>query len=385
MTTRWVVVGAGAAGCAVAAELMDRQGNQVTLLEAGGGDRPAGIDSPSFFDALAIPDRTFPGPFRRGRGVGGSSAVNGMVAGRGWPAGMPVEPVGPGEIGPIGQALRSAAPGSSPPRLVRHGGHRVSAADHFLAGLPADRLVLRPDATVDAIAIEGGRATGVRLADGESIVADAVVLCAGAIGTPAIMLRSGLTVGVGDGLRNHPSVPILLRRAGPPVDPHSNPITMSWRHGDIDVLAIEHLGPEEPGWAMLLTVVMTTSSAGRVRLDPDDPTGPPLVEWELDASDRARLARAAVRTSGVAEHPAFANVVSETVVGDGPAGTFHWASTCALGSVLDDTGAVRGTTGLYVADASAFPELPVEHLMLPTIAQARRLAAGFARATPSAV
>lgn len=374
MATRWLVVGAGAAGCAVAAELMTHPAAEVTLLEAGSGDRQTGVDSPSFFDALATPGRTFPGVVRRGRGVGGSSAVNGMVAGRSWSGGIPVETVGPDEIGPIGRALVDAVRGAEPVRLVRHGGHRVTAADHFLSGLPTDRFHVRPDAEVVAVQVEHGRATGVRLADGELVGADAVVLCAGAIGTPAILLRSGIGDGVGEGLRNHPGVPILLRRRGEPADPHSNPITTSWRHGAVDVLALEHLGPEEPGWAMLLTVAMTTSSSGRVRLDPDDPGGPPIVEWELDASDRARLARSAVRTSGALEHPAFTDVVDEIVVGEGPAGVFHWASTCAIGSVVDDAGAVRGYQRLFVADASAFADLPVEHLMLPTIAQARRLA-----------
>lgn len=379
MTVRWLVVGAGAAGCAVTAELMTDPTAEVTLLEAGAGDRPAGIDSPSFFDALALPDRTFPGPIRRGRGLGGSSAVNGMVAGRSWPAGMPVEPVGADEIGPVGRALRQAVSGAEPARLVRHGGHRVTAADHFLSGLPDDRFELRASSEVGAVAVEHGRAVGLVLTDGETFAADAVVLCAGAIATPAILLRSGIASGVGDGLRNHPGVPILLRRTGEPVDPHSNPITMSWRHGAVDVLAIEHLGPAEPGWAMLLTVALTTSTSGRVRLDPAGPGGAPLVDWELDPSDRARLARSALRTSGAVEHPAFRDIVDEVVIGDGPGGVFHWASTCAIGSVLDEDGAVRGCERLFVADASAFPDLPVDHLMLPTIAQARRLAARFAR------
>jgi choline dehydrogenase len=227
--------------------------------------------------------------------------------------------------------------------------------------------------------VEHGRATGVVLTGGEELSADAIVLCAGAIGSPAILLRSGIADGVGEGLRNHPGVPILLRRTGPPADLHATPITMSWRHGAVDVLALEHLGPEEPGWAMLLTVAMTTSSTGRVRLDPEDPDGPPIVEWELDVSDRARLARSALRTSGAIEHPAFAGVIDEVVVGDGPAGVFHWASTCAIGPALDEAGGVRGHERLFVADASAFPDLPVEHLMLPTIAQAARLAIRFRR------
>ena len=53
-------------------------GHDVTLVEAGAGDgRRCGT---SFFDTLAAPGAAVPGPFVRGRGLGGSGAVNGMVA-----------------------------------------------------------------------------------------------------------------------------------------------------------------------------------------------------------------------------------------------------------------------------------------------------------------
>ncbi|MFV0308648.1 MAG: GMC family oxidoreductase N-terminal domain-containing protein [Desertimonas sp.] len=375
MTLRWIVVGAGAAGCAVTAELVAAIDAHVTVVESGPGEDAPGVRSASFFDALAEPGRVFPGPHRRGRGLGGSTAVNGMVAGRGFAGGLPVEAVGDAEIGPIGRALRDAVPDAAPVRLVRHGGHRVTAADHFLAGLPAGRVEVRAGCDVASVVLDGRRAVGVALTDGQVVEGDAVVLCAGALATPTILARTGVTAGVGLGLRNHPAVPILVRRRTQ-VDPHSTPITVSWRHGDVDVLAIEHLGPEEPDWAMLLTVVMTTSTTGSVRPDPTDPAGS-LIDWTLDPSDRARLGRAAFRTSGILEHAAFASAVDDIVVGDGPGGVFHWGSSCAIGRVLDDRGAVTGHHRLFVADASAFAGLPVEHLMLPTIAQARRLARRF--------
>jgi choline dehydrogenase/5-(hydroxymethyl)furfural/furfural oxidase len=375
--TRWVVVGAGAAGCVVAGRLAARPDDEVVLVEAGAGSVPGGVRSPSYFDALAEPGWTFPGPIVRGRGLGGSSAINGMVADPDGPDGsaVPSEPPGAAELGPVDRALLAAATDSRPVALSRRHGTRVTAADAFLDGVAGDRLVLVPDADVVAVVLDGRRAAGVALGDGTTIDADRVVLCAGAIGTPAILLRSGIAgPDVGTGLRNHPGVPVLLQlRPGTASDVHGLVTGTALRRGDVQVLALNHLGPEKPGWAMLLVVLMTSSSRGSVRLDPSGSGGEPVVEWSLDPRDRARLARAALVATGLTEHEAFQALVENVAIGDGPAGVFHWSSTCALGRVLDERGAVRGHTNLYVADASAFADLPAANLYVPTIRQAARL------------
>ena len=53
-------------------------------------------------------------------------------------------------------------------------------------------LTIRSGATVDRVELSNGRATGIRLATGEVINADLIVLAGGAYASPAILARSGI-------------------------------------------------------------------------------------------------------------------------------------------------------------------------------------------------
>jgi choline dehydrogenase-like flavoprotein len=389
--TDWVVVGGGSAGCVVGRRLADA-GHRVTLVEAGSAPTSDTIRGPNYFAALAEPGRLFPGTFPRGRGLGGSSAVNGMIATAGdvrqyeswgWHDTaaafarvlVPQEPPEPAELGPVDRALVAAAADAAPVALTRRGGERVTAADAYLDLAPPDLHVVT-DAPVSAVALDGHRAVGVTLAGGVEIHADAIAVAAGAIGSPALLSRSGVeVVGLGDGLRNHPAVPITLTLTeDAEVDPEGLVTGTLLRRDGIEVVPLNHLGPGRDGLAMLLVVLMTPGGAGRVRAG----DAVPVVELGLSDEDRRALDAGVILARDLIDQPPFRRIVADVSVGAPPAGVFHATSTCAMGVVVSDNGAVVGHDGLYVVDASVFPEVPATNPYLPTLMLAERLGARLA-------
>ncbi|MFC0003213.1 GMC family oxidoreductase [Micromonospora siamensis] len=275
----FVIVGAGAAGCVLANRLSADPGTRVLLIEAGGWDTSPFVRVPKGFSRLMDDRRTawhYPATvgagrqetWQRGRLVGGSSAINGMIYARGGPADhdelerrgnpgwgwstmLPIfkrledNPLGASPVRGAGGPLRlSTATGTDPlcedmiasagelgwrrvddvnaddderigyVMATIHGGRRVSAAEAFLH--PVRRrpnLTVVVDTVVLRILVHDGRAVGVRAEHrGRPVDYRAtaeVLVAAGAIASPQLLQVSG--IGPADTLRAA-GVEVLLDR-----------------------------------------------------------------------------------------------------------------------------------------------------------------------------
>ena len=289
----YVVVGAGSAGCAVAARLSEDSSARVLVLEAGGKDRSLNIKIPAAFakqfrtkldwDYSTGPEPALDGRelfVPRGKVLGGSSSMNAMMYVRGRPldydgwrdggcpgwgyedvlpyfkraenngrgasevhgAGGPLEIVDQRSPRPLTRRFLEAAQATGIPanpdinspeqdgvtltQVTQRNGRRWSCADGYLRpAMQRPNLSVVAGAQVLGVVFDGGRASGIRWRDrrGREAIARAareVVLCAGAIGSPQILMVSGIgpsdhlgplgietrvdLPGVGENLQDHP-------------------------------------------------------------------------------------------------------------------------------------------------------------------------------------
>ena len=273
-----------------------------------------------------------------------------------------------------------------------------------------EKLTILADTLVDRVLLNGDRAVGVATTAGE-LRASRVVLAAGAYGSPAILLRSGVgperELPVGEGLIDHVGVGFgyegtdLLQHDVAAFE-RSHPLFMAQvtvalsssacAAGVSDLFFFPGLDPPSGhGYAASIAVfAMKPASRGSVQLNSSDPRAP----LRIDHGFLSDPADAAVLVEGVeslrrltADDPVRRYAGRETRPGPeldamthvrGAArGFFHPVGTCAIGCVVDGNGAVYGLDGLFVADASIMPTIPRANTNLSTLALAERLAAGI--------
>jgi choline dehydrogenase len=283
--------------------------------------------------------------------------------------------------------------GSGPHPMNKAGRVRISTAIGYLAAARVrPNLTVRGDAPVARLIVEDGRIVAAELEGGERIEGRLFVLSAGAIASPALLLRSGLDLpGVGENLADHPASMVVCQvRDGVEIDidaPLMQTIlryTSGVEHGsmrnDLQIEQMSFLGGRRGGPAGfgIAAVAEATYSRGTVRLAKDGVGVEIDANFGADDRDVDRLAEAMmdaiqfVRTKPLADLietvsfprlPIDFDTVRELVrtrCGSGyhPCGTVRMGPGDDQTAVVDQFGRSRSIDRLVVADASIMPTVP---------------------------
>ncbi|HTJ80942.1 MAG TPA: GMC family oxidoreductase N-terminal domain-containing protein [Polyangiaceae bacterium] len=430
--------------------------------------------------------------FPRGRVVGGSSAVNTCIALRGHPydydewadrglgewtfakclpafkrlendldfadewhgqgGPLPIRRHPAGELGPWQAAFVEATKrigyaetvdhnnpelpcGVGPHAMNKIGGERISVARAYLGPDVRRRANLRIVADTHACRLElaGGRFRALHARSNGADVrfeADRVVLCLGAIGTPGLLLRSGIgpraelsrlgvatvvdspTVAVR--LLDHPGVAILFAPRADIASPELPVLQVMARYTSLGGAHPFDIQLQPGSWlplfglripvVALMANIGKPRAAGTLRFPSADPFAAPIIEADFlrDARDRAvaleaierlweiarqepmrRLALPVYPDRAILDRPRRIDAFLDRVTGSGyhPCGTVPMTADTITAGAVDGRGRLLGVEGVTVADASIMPTIPSANTNLATIMIGERIAEFLAEAS----
>lgn len=288
-------------------------------------------------------------------------------------------------------------------------------------------LTIKPNCSVRRILFADEsplRAVGVEVEScGEIFRAEAseVVLSAGAIGSPHLLLLSGIgpaddlrrvgiplrrdAPGVGKNLRDHPAVHVQWRcKPDFPVPPEgvgAQKVALRYtaEGSDLrnDMIKVMRFNSEERLLIMSVGIYLALS-AGELRIASPDPDAQPVLDYNYlsDPFDIERLRKGARLCLSLAEHPAFEQIIDELhapapalLASDdaldewirrGVSTMHHISCTAKMGAasdpmaVVDQHGRVHGVAGLRIADASIMPDCPRANTNVTTMMIGERIA-----------
>ena len=327
--------------------------------------------------------------------------------------------------------------GASPYAINSRAGVRVSTNDGYLEparGRPNLQIV--GNAVVSTFQFEGNRphVSGVNVRiDGQFFSPRAtreVILCAGAIHSPAVLQRSGIgpaalstalgvkviaDLPVGENLLDHPAMPLYLHlhddaRVGTLMHRHTN-CCLRYSSGlggagenDMIVIAgnLVSLGGGDTSRGRLVVSVYQAFSQGQVRITTTDPSIDPRVDERMlsDERDLVRMRDGVRRLRDLGRHDSMRAIANRVEYGStgrsieeelSPTELDDWlfaecsdaqhaSGTCRMGarddatSVVDPDCRVIGCSGLRVIDASIMPEVVRANTHLTTVMIAEKMA-----------
>ena len=296
------------------------------------------------------------------------------------------------------------------PVTIDDDARRVSTSRAYLnAEVRArENFTLRTHTEVTSLIVDNQRVTGVVLRSGETIDADEVVVTAGALWTPNLLMRSGIgpaahlaehgiavhaDLPVGETMSDHIGPGLRYRHdglRGGTAGPAQSLLIGASNGVDIDYHAFPIAPPlgDEPTEFVLAVFLLRSSGKGSVRLAENPQDGPVVVAPPLPDDANDRLHHAFKRIAEWEVSAAAKNLGCEQVepidlnASGAPAiarerftiSYGHMTSTCPMGAVLDSDCRVLGIEGLRVADASMMPTIPSGNTYLGCVMVAERVA-----------